>query len=129
MNRYGDLSLVFLPRFSILLPTFLNISQRTVDDHASEKDRVEPGEGRLEASDQTPRYRKEKITCVVDFSRLAVPSIGKNFSTSLGRDSLRVCNTAILEVRECRALFNDTTFLLPKLVLLRVRSVPDVVHA
>jgi len=54
-------SLVFLPCLSILYSTSFNISKRSVNDHASEENRIEPWEGTLETRNQAPAESEKKL--------------------------------------------------------------------
>lgn len=128
-EQVWDLLLVLCPCLTVNLTTPGDITKRTVNDHTSKEDRVEPGERRIKASDQTPRNSEEEIAGVVDLAGLAVPAIGQDLVSVLGGDSLGVGDAAVLEVRESGALVNNAALLLAKLVLLAVGGIPDVVHA
>ncbi len=41
-------------------------------DHAGEEERVEPGEGGLEARDGAPAQGEEEVACVVNLAGVAV---------------------------------------------------------
>lgn len=122
------LLLVLCPRLTVDLTTPCDVTQRAVNDHTSEEDRVEPRERRIKAGDQTPRDSKEQIAGVVDLAGLAIPAIGQNLVSVLGGDGPRVGDAAVLEVGESGTLVYHATLLLAELVLLAVGGVPDVVH-
>lgn len=71
-EQVGDLTLIFEPSLAVLGATPLDVTQSTVRDHAGEEQRVEPGEGAGESSDEAPVQGEEEIASVVDLAGLAI---------------------------------------------------------
>ena len=71
-EQVRNLSLILLPRLAILVPTFVNISNRAMDDHGGEEDGVEPRERRPQPRHCSPRQGEEEIARVVYFAGVTV---------------------------------------------------------
>lgn len=71
-EQIRHLSLVLGPRLAVLVPAALDIAERTVGNHAPEKERIEPRERAVEASDEAPVQRKVEVACVVDLASLSI---------------------------------------------------------
>lgn len=65
----------------------------------------------------------------MDLPRFAIPTICQDLASSFGGDCLGIRDSSVLEVGKCGALLDDATLFLTELVLLAVRSVPDVIEA
>lgn len=100
-----------------------------MNDHTRKEDGIEPREGALKPSNQTPRHSEEKIARVVNLSSLSVPTIAQNAVAPAGGNSLRVVNLAVLEIREGGTLIHSAALFLTELVLLAVGRIPYVVGA
>lgn len=71
-EEVGHLSLILEPGLAVLGPAPLDITQRTVGDHASKEERVEPREGARKAGDQSPIKGEVQIAGIVDLAGFAV---------------------------------------------------------
>lgn len=65
-KQVWHLPLILLPILAIFAFTPLNVPQRSVSNHHSEEQGIEPRKGTLKASDETPCQGKIKVACVVD---------------------------------------------------------------
>lgn len=127
-EKVRDLSCIFVPGLSILSLASLDISVRTVNDHGSKEDWIEPGEWAVKSSDETPRIGEEEIASVMDLASISIPPISQNRVTSLGWDSLWVLDRLPRKLWECLALDKGSTLLGPEAILLTVGGIPDPVH-
>lgn len=98
-----------------------------MNDHTREEHGVEPREWALETSDEAPTDGEEEITCVMNLTRFAVPTVSQNLVSMGCLDCLWIGDASIFEVGEGSTLIDNTTFFLTELVLLRVGRIPDVV--
>jgi hypothetical protein len=80
--------LVLGPCLAILVPAALDITQGTVGDHAREEEWVEPREGAVEASDETPVQGEVEVAGVMDLASFAVCAMLVSFAFTAG-----VCKT------------------------------------
>lgn len=97
-----------------------------MSDHTAEEEGVEPGEGALETSDQTPRDSKPNIGSVVNLASKAVPTV--NQDSSLGRDDgLGVVKSLPRNLREGVAQNQLALLHGTETVLLAVAAIPDPV--
>lgn len=71
-KQVRNLSLVLPPGLAVLVPATLDITHRTVSDHAGEEQRIEPREGATEPSNEAPIKGKVQVTGVVDLACLAI---------------------------------------------------------
>ena len=99
-----------------------------MDNHTGEEHGVEPREGTVKPSDETPGIGEEEVASVVDLSGVAVPSISQNRIASLGLDYARILNSLPGELRKGLPLQQRATLLGAEAVLLRVGRVPDPVY-
>lgn len=96
-------------------------------NHDAEEDRVEPREGRVEASDQTPAESKVHVASVVNLASVLIPTIAEKSVASVGLDLLGVLDSLPGELRESLAVHLEAALLGTEHVLLRVAGIPDPV--
>jgi hypothetical protein len=116
-----------------------------VGDHCGEKQRVEPREWTVEASDEAPVQRKVEVACVVDLAGFAVwskwlasdistvqksltPPGDKNRSSIRCPDDFRVLQRLPWQLRERLAEDQRPPLLLTVTVLLAVGRIPHPVN-
>lgn len=127
-EQVRNLSLILSPSLTVLVPAALDITQRTVTDHARKEQRVEPRERAVKASDKTPVQSKVQIAGIVDLASLAIPSINHNLGAIGSGEGLRVLHSLPRQLGEGVTEDHGATFHLAETVLLAVGRVPHPVH-
>jgi hypothetical protein len=124
-EQIRHLSLVLLPRLTILGTAALYVAHSTVCDHADEEDGVEPRKGAVEARDQAPRDSKDDIAGVMNLASVAIPPVDKKLVARVGVDCFGVLEVRPWEGREGFALQQRAALLGAKCILLPIALVPD----
>lgn len=117
---------VLKPGVTVLGAAAVDITPRAVSNHAYKEDGVEPGEGALEASDQSPRHGEPGVGGVVNLACKTVPPVHED--SSLGRlDDSGVLHCLPGHLRESLPPNNLATLHSTEAVLLAVAAVPNPV--
>lgn len=125
-EEVGHASLILEPGVAVLEAAAVDITRGAVGNHAQEEDRVEPGEGAVEAGNETPRDGEPSIGGVVNLAGEAVPAVDENGSL-LRLDGPGVPDSLPRDLGEGLAPDNLAALHGAEAVLLAVAAVPDPV--
>ena len=123
-----DQLLVLLPTLSIFYFTPLNIPMRTMENHTTKEQRIEPWKRALKASDSTPSKRKVEVASIMYFARIAVPTTGQQTTSRRGHNNLWILNSLPGQLRKRLSLHKCAAFLSSEPILLAVCCVPHPIY-